>query len=214
MNRNDSDTPTDADAVVYVVDDDEGMRNGLTFLLRSAGLEARGFASAVEFLETAEPGMRGVLLLDVRMPEMTGPELQQELAERNVDIPTIFITGYGDVPTAVRTMQAGAADFIEKPFEASALLERVHKALSTEQKTHADRERQAVVEQRIERLTPRQRQIMEMVVSGLLNKQIAYELDISIKTVENHRAAIMDRMQAESLADLVRMAMTAGVVTG
>lgn len=195
--------------VVFVVDDDDGMRKGLEFLLDSAGYQAEGFDSARAFLDYYRPSMRGCLLLDVRMPGMSGLELQQHLRAERIRIPVIIVTAFANVPMAVRAIQAGAFDFIEKPFEGADLLERIGRALAREQEQRQDEGFRREVERRLASLTPREREVMDLVVAGRLNKQIAGDLGISMKTVENHRARVMDKMQAESLAELVRMTVAA-----
>ena len=195
--------------VVFVVDDDEGMRKGMEFLLHSAGYQTEGFGSAQAFLDHYRPSMRGCLLLDVRMPGMSGLELQQHLQAERIRIPVIIVTAFANVPMAVRAIQAGAFDFIEKPFEGADLLERIGRALAREQEQRQDEGFQREVQRRLASLTPREREVMDLVVAGRLNKQIAGDLGISMKTVENHRARVMDKMQAESLAELVRMTVTA-----
>jgi len=200
----------DSAATVFVVDDDGPMRRGLEFLVRSAGYEVRGFESAEVFLEDYEPSMRGCLLLDVRMPGMSGLELQEHLRAERINLPVVIVTAYADVPMAVRAMRAGAFDFIEKPFEGSALLDRVRRAMTCDDDMRLDDAKRRRLNARLESLTPREREVMELVVAGLLNKQVAAELGISMKTVENHRARVMEKMKAESLAGLVRAAMTAG----
>lgn len=201
----------DPSTTVFVVDDDDGMRRGLEFLLKSAGFHVEGFGSARDFLDYYEPAMRGCLLLDVRMPGMSGLELQEHLRSERINIPVILVTAYANVPMAVRAMQDGAFDFIEKPFDGSALLTRIRRAMAHDARVRVDEKQVRQIERRLESLTPREREVMELVVDGLLNKQIAGELGISMKTVENHRARVMDKMNAESLAELVRMAMTGGI---
>jgi len=207
-------TLTDTDETlaptVFVVDDDAGMRRGLEFLLRHAGLSVRGFGSAREFLDFYQPDMRGCMLLDVRMPEISGLDLQEHLRKNGAKLPVVIVTAYGSIPMAVRAIQQGAIDFIEKPFDGALLLERVHRALAHEAQDHLDAQRISQLRERYELLTPREREVMRLVVSGLLNKQIAAELGISMKTVENHRACVMDKMKADSLAELVKMSMALG----
>jgi len=198
-------TPT-----VFVVDDDAGMRRGLEFLLKHAGLAVQGFGSAKEFLDFYEPDMRGCMLLDVRMPGISGLDLQEHLRKNGAKLPVVIVSAYGSIPLAVRAIQQGAVDFIEKPFDGALLLERVHRALAHEAQEHLDAQRTAQLQERYDLLTPREREVMRLVVSGLLNKQIAAELGISMKTVENHRACVMDKMEAESLAELVKMSMSLG----
>lgn len=199
----------ETDAVVFVVDDDDGMRRGLEFLLASAGYQARAFSSAQAFLDAWRPGTRGCLLLDVRMPGMSGLELQQRLKARRIDLPVILVTAFANVPMAVRAIQAGAFDFIEKPFEGADLLERVRRALMGQRRRREDDQFLQEVCRRRETLTPREREVMDQVIAGQLNKQIAGELGISMKTVEHHRACVMDKMGAQSLAELVRMSLAA-----
>ena len=206
---NSADANCEAAMTVFVVDDDDAMRRGLEFLIRSAGYEVAGFNSARAFLDHYRPTMRGCLLLDVRMPGMSGPELQEHLKSEQIAIPIIIVTAYANVPTAVRAMQVGALDFIEKPFEGSELLDRVRRALTRDTEIRADEGRVKRIRSRRADLTPREREVMDLVVTGLLNKQIAAELCISMKTVENHRARVMDKMKVESLAELVRLSMIA-----
>ncbi len=209
LRTTDATTPTTH--VVYVIDDDDAMRQGMQFLLRSAGLSARCFASGAEFLDSIDPHARGCILLDVRMPGMSGLELQEELRRRKVRLPVILVTGHGNVPMAVRAMRSGAFDFIEKPFEGPVLLDRVRSAIAADAEARVDDDRERELRKRIERLTPREREVMALVVEGMLNKQIAAELNISMKTVENHRAHVMEKLGAQSLADLVRMAVALGL---
>ena len=191
---------------VYVVDDDEGFRDSLEVLFESVGLPAQGFDSADTFLEEYDPDARGCLVLDIRMPGMSGLELQAELNQRGSQVPIIFITGHGDVSMAVRAMKSGAFDFLSKPFSHQDLLDLVHAALRGEADDHARVAELNDFKARFERLTPRERQVMELVVDGLANKVIANRLEISQRTVEIHRAQVMEKMEADSLADLVRMA--------
>jgi len=202
------DKPT---GTVFVVDDDSAMRQSLQFLLESHGLHVETFATAEDFLEKYDPSMGGCLVLDVRMPGMGGLKLQETLVEREIHIPVILLTAHGDVPMAVRAMRAGAFDFIEKPSNDQLLLDRIQRAMARNHQRRADEQAVASVQENIEQLSPREREVMELVVEGMLNKQIAAELGISIKTVEVHRARVMDKMQADSLADLVRKAILAGI---
>jgi two-component system, LuxR family, response regulator FixJ len=212
MNDKGSDKAADSQAAsVFIVDDDDSMRRGMEFLVRSAGYEAEGFSSGEAFLERFASGVSGCLLLDVRMPGMNGLELQERLREMNSSLPVILVTAYADVPMAVRAMQAGALDFIEKPFRGSELLSRIRRALAQKAAQRADAAQMEAIRRRVEGLTPREREIMMLVVSGLLNKQIAAELGISMKTVENHRAQVMRKMGVEGVAGLVRAVLTVGV---
>ena len=201
----------DLTGTVFVVDDDAALRRGLEFLLTSAGFTVECFASARDFLDEYDPRMRGVLLLDVRMPGMSGLELQEHLRAERITIPVIILTAFANVQMAVRALQAGASDFIEKPFDGAVLLGRVRRALAHDVDVSADEKYTRKIEGRLAKLTPREREVMELVVDGLLNKQVAAELGISMKTVENHRARVMDKMNAESLAELVRMAISVGI---
>jgi FixJ family two-component response regulator len=200
---------TPPDPVVFIVDDDDAVRAALRLLMRSAGLQARGFASADEFLAGYDARQPGCLVLDVRMPGMSGLELQQELNKRGATIPVIFITGHGDVPMAVEAMQHGAADFLQKPFGDQDLLDRVKKALASDAGARASMAVLAVTRQRLQSLTPREVQVMRLVTRGKANKVIGAELGVSQRTVEIHRAHVMEKMQARSLAELVRMVMDA-----
>jgi two-component system response regulator FixJ len=191
--------------LVYVVDDDEAVRGSLRMLLKSVGLATETYASGNEFLEHHDPNRVSCLVADIRMPGLSGLELQDELNSRHAEIPIIFITGHGDVPMAVKAMQSGAADFIQKPFRDQDLLDRIHKAL------HADRERRNEDEnitrarKRLQTLTPRETEVMEKVVQGHANKVIALDLGVSQRTVELHRARVMHKMGVRSLAELVRL---------
>lgn len=197
---------------VFIVDDDDAMRESLEFLLESVGIEVRSFPVALEFLDFYRPEMGGCLLLDVRIPGMGGLELQEKLRQRGYRIPVIVMTAYADVPMAVRAMQAGALDFIEKPFNDQQLLDRVHQALDQEQTLRRQQDETASIRSHFEQLTPREREVLELVVEGHLNKQIASQLGLSVKTVEQHRARVMEKTEAGSLAELVRMAIAVGVI--
>lgn len=183
------------------------MRTSLQWLIESAGLPVKTFSSAAEFLTAYRPEQAGCLLVDVRMPGMTGLELQAHLAQQGKRIPVIVITGHGDIAMAVRAMQAGAVDFIEKPFHDEALLASIRRALDRDAAMRRDAQRCAAIADRFAQLTPREYEVMELVTEGKSNKVIAATLGVSTKTVEAHRARVMDKMQARSLADLVRMAL-------
>jgi len=192
---------------VFVVDDDEGMRKGLRFLLESTGYDVETLDSAQAFLDVYRPSMRGCVLLDVRMPGMSGLELQEHLRSKKIAIPVIIVTAYANVPMAVDAMRNGAFDFIEKPFEGSVLLGRVRQAMAYDTRHQVEDKQRRTSRIRLNSLTPREREVRDLVVGGLLNKQIAGELGISMKTVENHRARVMEKMKAGSLAELVRTTM-------
>lgn len=201
-----------AQQTVFVVDDDAAMRKSLRWLVESVGLKVETFSSAADFLEVASPDMVGCVVLDVRMPGMSGLDLQETLREKQVWMPVIIITGHADVPMAVRAMKAGAYDFIEKPFNDQVLLERVQRALEFGEQERQTEQRRQLVDDRISTLTPRERQVMEMVVNGMANKQVAAELGLSEKTIEVHRKHVMDKMQAGNVADLIRMAMRGSTI--
>ena len=194
---------------VFIVDDDQAVRDSLRMLLRSIGLQAEAFASAHEFLE-AYGDRPGCLVLDIRMPGMSGLELQDELNRRQAILPIIFITGHGDVPMAVEAMQAGAVDFLQKPFRDQDLIDRINQALERDcRNRELLRERKAIIE-RLATLTPREHEVLELVTQGKANKVIAGDLNVSQRTVEIHRARVMEKMRAASLAHLVRMVIQAG----
>ena len=194
---------------VYIVDDDEGIRKALGLLMKSAGLLAEQYASADAFLQDFNPSKGGCLVVDVRMPGISGLELQKVLANRQISIPVIIMTGHGDVTMAVKAMKAGAADFIEKPFKNQELLDRIQQCLAQSAELQINQEQRAAAIERVALLTDREREVLNFLVAGKLNKQIAAELDISIRTVEAHRAKIMDKLQAKSLSDVVRIALLA-----
>ena len=194
-------------ATVFVVDDDEAVRASLKLLLKTLGLPAQTYASAQEFLATFDERRGGCLVLDIRMPGMSGLELQEELNTRGAMLPIIFITGHGDVPMAVEAMQRGAMDFLQKPFRDQDLLDRISEALAKDRAGRellGNRER---IRARVAALTPREREVMALVTQGKPNKVIAADLDLSQRTVEIHRAHVMEKMGANSLAHLVRMAI-------
>lgn len=196
-------------STVFVVDDDQAMRNSLQWLIESVGTKVECFSSAEEFLKSYYPGRAGCLLLDVRMPGMSGLELQEYLLANDIRIPVIIITGHGDVPMAVRSMKGGAVDFIEKPFNDELLLEAIRNALNVDEDQRDRQYELAVLAERLAQLTPREHEVMDMVTVGKSNKEIANMLGVSAKTVEAHRARVMEKMEARSLADLVRMSVSA-----
>ena len=198
-----------ADAMVFVVDDDDAVRDSLSLLMRAAGMETRQYASAEEFLEELDPSHYGGLVLDVRMPGMSGIELQQELAERNIALPIVFITAHGDIPMAVEAIRQGAVDFVQKPFDDTELLAKVNIALNSSREHHQEELERNEIRHRIDTLTARERQVMSQVVKGKANKVIAADLGVSQRTVEIHRARVMEKMKAASLANLVRMVLIA-----
>jgi RNA polymerase sigma factor (sigma-70 family) len=194
---------------VFIVDDDPSIRFAMQALMDSVNLPHEIFASADEFLEKVTDQRPGCLVLDIRMPGLGGLELQQELLGRGNTVPIIFITGHGDVPMAVEAMQKGAVDFIQKPFRDQDLLDRIREALTTDKERREEQQKHAEVAERLARLTNREREVFDLVVTGKPNKVIAYELGVSQRTVEIHRARVMEKMQARSLADLVKMHMNA-----
>jgi RNA polymerase sigma factor (sigma-70 family) len=206
MNPIDRDPPL---GLVYVVDDDEAVRDSLQFLLEPT-YQVATFDSAEAFLARYDPKAIACLILDVRMPGMSGLQLQEELLSRGSHLPVVFITGHGDVPMAVSTMKKGATDFIEKPFEQEALKRLVERMLEQAREDAARIERERMNSALLARLTPREQQVLERIVAGRLNKQIADDLGISIKTVEAHRANIMEKLKAGTVADLMRVALGTG----
>ena len=193
-------------AIVYVVDDDASFRKAVSRLLRTAGLEVEALASAREFLEHPMADRPSCLILDVRMPGPSGMDLQAALQEARRDIPIVFMTGHGDVSTSVRAMKSGAVDFLEKPFRAPELLACVQRGLARSEQSRVERAERVTIERRFATLTSRERDVMWLVVTGLLNKQIAGELGIAEKTVKIHRGQVMQKMEAGSVAELVPMA--------
>src|ERR1700761_4911500 len=195
-------------ATVYVVDDDDGMRRALSLLLNTMGYKTAAFATPAEFLEKFKSDSAGCLLLDIRMPGMSGLELQQHLNRMGSMLPVIFITGHGDVPMAVQAMKEGAFEFVQKPFRDQDLLDRINHALKQDQENRNSLALRADVAQRLASLTPRERQVMELVVDGAANKVIAIDLALSERTVEIHRAKVMEKMGARSVAHLVKLQMS------
>ena len=195
------------DPIIFVVDDDEAVRLSTEMLIRSMGLRVETFDSATEFLEDFDPQQPGCVILDIRMPGMSGLELQDHLNEMKASIPIIFVTGHGDVPMAVTAMKAGAIDFIQKPFRDQELIDRVHAALDEDREQRQEAAAQGEINERIKTLTSREFEVMGLVVDGKPNKAIAFDLGLSPRTVEIHRARVMQKMAAGSLADLVRMAL-------
>ncbi|MBX3394374.1 MAG: response regulator transcription factor [Phycisphaerae bacterium] len=197
-----------SDAIVYVVDDDPAVRSSICWLLESVSLPFAAFGSGQAFLEAYQPDRPSCLVLDVRMPGLSGIELQERLNSEGICLPIVFISGHGDVPIAVRAMRHGAIDFIEKPFDDKLLLERIESSLESS-RAFIDAERtRSVIRERMHRLSPRENDVMWLVAAGLANKAIAARLGLSPKTVEVHRARVMDKMEANSLADLVRMCLS------
>lgn len=192
---------------MFVVDDDEAVRNSLRLLLKSVGLAAAALPTAQEFLSTYRPDQPGCLVLDVRMPGMSGIELQQQLNLRGAVIPVIFISGHGDIPMAVEAMQQGAFDFLQKPFRDQDLIDRIQRALAKDQTNRAELQERARIHERLASLTPREREVLMLVTSGKPNKVMAGDLGVSQRTAEIHRARVMEKMGASSLAQLVRMVM-------
>ncbi|TWG80398.1 LuxR family two component transcriptional regulator [Cupriavidus gilardii J11] len=193
---------------VFIVDDDEAMRDSLTWLLEGNGYQVRSFASAEQFLAAYDANQVSCLILDVRMPGMSGPELQERMLAENIQLPIVFITGHGDVPMAVSTMKKGAIDFIEKPFDESELRALVERMLQKARADYSAAREQRAAQDLLGKLTTREQQVLERIVAGRLNKQIADDLGISIKTVEAHRANIMEKLNVNTVADLLRLALS------
>ncbi len=197
--------------IVFVIDDDESVRRSLERLIRSVGLKVETHGSADTFLMECRPQGPACLVLDVRMPGLSGLELQGKLREKGLLMPIIFITGHGTIPMSVSAMKAGAVDFLQKPFNDQDLLDTIHKAIDQDRKTIQKQLELSEIEKCVEALTPREKEVFALVVTGMLNKQIAGELGTSEKTIKVHRARVMQKMQADSLASLVRMADRVGI---
>lgn len=193
------------DGLVFVVDDDPAMRRSLEDLIRSVGLEAEGFPSAQEFLRRKRPDVPGCLVLDVRLPGLSGLDLQKRMVEAATDVPIIFVSGHGDIPMTVKAMKAGAIEFLTKPFRDQDLLDAIQQALERDRRAREQRVEVEELRRRVDSLTPRERDVLNLVVTGLLNKQIAARLGTSETTVKIHRHRVMEKMGANSLAELVRM---------
>jgi len=196
-----------------VVDDDAQTRDGLKNLMRSVGLHVEVFASAQDYLRSKRPDVPACLVLDVRLRGLSGLDLQKRMAEAKIEVPIIFITGYGDIPMTVQAMKAGAVEFLTKPFRNQELLDAIQQALERDRTTREQQAKNDELYARYDSLTPREREVMTLVVAGLLNKQIAGELGTSETTVKNHRHQVMEKMGADSVADLVKMAYKLGIVT-
>ena len=199
-------TVKQSDSIVFVIDDDPSIRLAITSLIRSVGMRVESFPSAQEFMASKRPDAPACLVLDVRMPGVSGLDLQRDLMDADIRIPIIFITGHGDIPMSVRAMKAGAVEFLTKPFRDQDLLDAISQALERDRAHRSQYSEMAELRRRFKELTPREKEVMELVVSGLLNKQIAARLNISEITVKLHRHQVMEKMEAPSLADLVRMA--------
>ena len=198
-------------AAVFVIDDDPSMRRSLETLFRSVGLDVHVFPSAQEFMRAQRPDAPGCLVLDVRLPGMSGLAFQQELVKASVALPVIFLTGYGDVPMTARAMKAGAAEFLTKPFDEQVLLDAIHAAIERDRARRRDAAGLAELEARFRAITEREREVMKLVVAGRVNKQIAAELGVSLVTVKVHRGQVMRKMRAKSVPELVRMAARLGL---
>jgi len=204
--------PPEPEAIVFVVDDDRAMRDSLRWLLESIGLTVRTYATAAEFLREHQPSQPGCLVLDVRMPGMSGLDLQAELVKRGAELPTIVVTGHAEVAMAVRAVKAGAIDFIEKPFSDQLLLDRVRQALEIDRQSREVRARREEARRRLASLSAREREVLELVAAGKANKEVAAALGLATKTVEVHRAHVMSKMAVDSLAELIRVAILAGAI--
>ncbi len=203
-----SELPAAPDQTIHVVDDDEALRDSMTWMLEGNGYQVAAYDSAEAFLAVCRPDMAGCVVLDVRMPGMSGLELFEELSRRRCTLPVVFITGHGDVPMAVSALKKGAVDFIEKPFSERDMLRLIEQCLKLERENRDKRLLEADTARRLEHLTQREREVLDLIIVGTLNKQIADVLGISIKTVEVHRARVMEKMGANSLAELVQHVVT------
>ncbi len=198
---------TNKNVTIHIVDDDPSMLKYLRELVSSIGYQSKVYNDANEFLENYTADGYGCLILDLRLPGISGLDLHQQLEKNNIDLPVIMISGFGDISTVVKAMKAGVLDFLEKPFKGQELLDLVHNAISTHKKNRKKHKLQYKTQERIDSLTKREKQVMELVVAGKLNKDIAKELEISVKTVEVHRSNVMDKMEVSSVTDLVRMSL-------
>lgn len=196
--------------IIYIVDDDAGMRKALGRLCQATGWQVQLFESARDFLDRAVATGPGCLLLDVSMPGLSGLDLQAELAARRVQTPVVFLTGHGDIPTSVKAMKAGAVDFLTKPFQERSVVAVIEEALRKDARQRAEQDEREVIRRRLETLTPREREVFDLVIKGLLNKQIAAELGASEQTVKVHRGRVMEKMGVESVAELVQAAVKVG----
>jgi len=193
---------------VFIVDDDEEVRHSLQLLLESVGLPVVSYASAAEYLQAFDGSRPGCLVVDIRMPGMSGLDMQEKLVERPTKPPVIIITGHGDVPMAVRAVKAGAVDFIEKPFRDQVLLDSVHRAIEMDAKRRGEASRLSEIREHLARLTPREREVLDLVISGSRNKNISKDLGVTLSTVEAHRSRVMEKMEADSLSHLMRMMLS------
>lgn len=201
---------TDTNPIVFIVDDDDSVRKALTRLIKSVDLNVETFASANDFLKRESHNGPACLVLDIRMPGLSGLDLQDELVAAGRTLPIIFISGHGNIPLSVRAMKAGAVDFIEKPFEDQTLLDAIHQSLKKDKQAKLKQAELREIQRRVDSLTPREREVFALVVSGKLNKQIAFDLGTSERTIKAHRARVMKKMQANSLAELIRLAEKLG----
>jgi two-component system, LuxR family, response regulator FixJ len=211
MNGASPDEPGDQVPTIFVVDDDESLCRSLARLVRAAGWNVETFASARDFLDRQAYGETGCVVMDVQMPGMTGPELHRQMTERGISLPVVFLTGHGDLPTGVQAMKRGAVDFLSKPVDGETLLETLREGIQRHAIERAGQRRRLDIELRLARLSPREREVLELVIGGHLNKQVADRMSISIKTVKAHRARVMEKMEVDSLAALIRLCENAAV---